>query len=217
MKDPAQIVVAAVAGPPPNFMTNDTPPQSAASVNGNPTATDIVTGALVLGGNTQQLALEPSCEATINGNPSYGRPGVRLADFITSFGDRGRDYTVCQPDYSAALTDIGATLFNAISPCLEGPIDPHDTDPNNPGIQLQCTVSDAVAVGTPDEVETAAPGVPHDRRDDADPNGVTPCWWVDMNTTTCPAPDTGYELDIFRTQPPAINTTVIAECVVTST
>src|ERR1700733_6469590 len=212
VKNPAQIVVAAVAGPPPNFMTNDTPPQFAANLNGNPSATDIVTGAFTLGGNTQALALEPSCEATINGNPAYGRPGVRLADFITSFGDRGRYYTVCQPDYSAALTDIGATLFNAISPCLEGPIDPRDTDPNNPGVQLQCTVSDAIAVDTPDEVETVIPACRMSDATTPDPNGVFPCWGSDMNTTTCPAPDTGYELNVVRTQPAAINTTVVAEC-----
>ena len=115
VKDPAQIVVGGDRGSPPNFMTNDPPPQTAAALNGNPTATDIVTGELVLSGNTQALALEPSCEATINGNPSTGRPGVRLADFVAGFGDRGRYYTVCQSDFSAALTDIGATLCLLIS------------------------------------------------------------------------------------------------------
>ena len=50
-----------------------------------------------------------------------------------------------------------------------------------------------------------------------DPSGIRPCWWSEVNTETCPAPDTGYELDIERVEPPAIGTTVIAECLVVST
>jgi hypothetical protein len=207
VKDPAQIVVAAIAAPPPGLMTNDVPPQTAMS-------NDITTGQLTLNGNTQALALEPSCTATINGNPAIGRPAVRLASFIKNFGDRGKFYTICQDDYSAALTDIGNTLFNAISPCLEGPVDPADADLKNPGIQLQCTVSEVLNAGTTKEVATAMPTC--QMQDATTPSTSTPqpCWWVRQNPASCPAPDTGYELNFVRSMAPAPGTTVEVECAV---
>lgn len=205
VKDPAQIVVAVIAAPPPGLMTNDHPPQTANS------PTSVMTGPITLSGNTQPLALLPSCSATINGNPAVGRPGVRLASFLSSFGSRGRFYSVCQSDYSAALTDIGQTLFNAISPCLEGPVDPTDVDPNNPGTQLDCDVDDVTGASS-----TPQPIVRCPMQDAATPtpSGPRPCYWIDNNPATCPAPDTGYELNIVRTQPPAPGTSVDVECAV---
>ena len=209
VKDPAQIVVAAIAAPPPGLMTNDDPPQTAMS-------NDITTGQLVLNGNTQSLALQPSCSATINGNPAIGRPAVRLASFVNNFGDRGRFYTICQGDYSAALTDIGKTLFNAISPCLEGPVDTADVDPKNPGTQLQCTVSEVLNAGTAKEVATAIPTCQMQDAKTPAASSPQPCWWVDMNTASCPAPDTGFELNFVRSTAPAPGTTVEVECAVTA-
>jgi hypothetical protein len=202
VKDPAQIVAAVIGAPPPGLMTNDNPPQTASSPN------SVMTGPLTLNGNTQQLALLPSCSATINGNPAVGRPGVRLASFLSNFGSRGRFYSVCQSDYSAALTDIGQTLFNAISPCLEGPLDTTDIDPNNPGTQLDCNVTDDQLGGS----NTVIPRCPMQDATTPTANGPRPCYWVDMNTTTCPAPDTGYELNVVRTAPPAPGTNVDVEC-----
>ena len=209
IKDPAQIVVAAIAGPPPGLMTNDSPPQTASSTN-------ITIGPLTLNGNVQPLALQPSCSATINGNPAIGRPGVRLGEFVKNFGDRGRFYSICQSDYSAALTDIGQTLFNAISPCLEGDVDPADADPNNPGTQLQCTVTESTIGDTSGQTSTAMPACQMQDATTPMPGGARPCWWIDKNTTTCPSPDTGYEMNFVRTAPPALGTVVDVECAVSS-
>lgn len=209
IKDPAQIVVAAIAGPPPGGMTNDSPPQTASAPN-------VQIGPLVLNGNTQPLALLPSCTATINGNPAVGRPAVRLAELISSFGDRGRFYSICQSDYSAALTDIGQTLFNALSPCLEGKVDPADADPHNPGTQLQCTVTEVVTTDTSGETSAAMPACQMQDATTPAPGGARPCWWIDQNTTTCPSPDTGYEMNFVRTAPPALGTMVDVECAVSS-
>jgi hypothetical protein len=203
VKDPAQIVVAAIAAPPPGLMTNDDPPQTANSPD------TIATGPVTLNGNTQPLAMLPSCSATINGNDAIGRPAVRLASFLSNFGSRGRFYSVCQSDYSAALTDIGKTLFNAISPCLEGRVDPTDIDPNNPGIQLDCNVAD-----THGDESVAIPRCPMQDASTPAPNGPRTCYWIDQNTTTCPAPDTGYEINIVRADPPATGTVVDVECAV---
>ena len=207
VKDPAQIVVAVIAAPPPGLMTNDNPPQTANS------ATSLMTGALTLNGNTQQLALEPSCSATINGNPAVGRPGVRLASFLSNFGSRGRFYSVCQSDYSAALTDIGQTLFNAISPCLEGPVDATDVDPNNPGTQLDCDVNDVTGGGS-NAVPQPIVRCPMQDATTPTPGGPRPCYWIDNNQTKGPSPDTGYELNVVRAQPPAPGTNVDVECAV---
>ena len=209
IKDPGQIVVAVIAGPPPGLTTNDTPPQTATSAN-------ISIGPLALGANTQALALQASCSATINGNPAIGRPAVRLASFLGAFGQRGRFYSICQGDYSPALADIGKTLFNAISPCLEGAIDPTDADPNNPGPQLQCTVADVQNGGTPTETLTQMPACKMTDATTPDPSGVRPCWWIDSNTTNCPAPDTGFELNIVRADAAATGTVTQVECAVGS-
>lgn len=205
IKDPSQIVVAAIAGPPPGLQTNDDPPRTANSPN-------ITTGSLTLNGNTQALALQPSCSATINGNPAIGRPGVRLASFIGDFGDRGRFYTICQGDYSAALADIGKTLFNAISPCLEGAIDPTDADPTNPGPQLQCTVSDVQIDDRTGATSTVIPACQMQDATTPAASGARPCWWVKQNPVACPAPDTGFELELVRSQPPPPGTNVEVEC-----
>jgi len=190
--------------------TNDSPPQTATSAS-------ISTGPLVLNGNTQPLALLPSCSAMINGNPAIGRPAVRLAQFVHDFGSHGRFYTICQSDYSAALTDIGKTLFNSISPCLEGPIDPADADPNNPGTQLQCVVNDVQDSGTPNAVSTKIPACQMQDATTPAAGGKRPCYWIDNNPTSCPAPDTGYELNFMRDQPPAVGTVVDVECAVSPT
>jgi hypothetical protein len=208
VKDPARTVVAVIAGPPPHFMTNDNPPQMA---NAN---TEISIGALPLNGQTQDPALLNSCTATINGNPAIGRPGLRLASFLSAYGDRGRFYNICQSDYSAALKDIGSTLFNAISPCLEGPVDTSDADPNNPGTQLQCTVNDVLNLGGSDATQTLIPACKMTDPNTPDPNGARPCWWTDLNAAACPAPDTGYELNVVRSTPAATGTTVDVQCAV---
>jgi hypothetical protein len=105
-------------------------------------------------------------------------------------------------------------LFNAISPCLEGNIDTRDVDVNNPGTQLECSVSDVQNAGTPMRTETQIPVCPMSNPTTPAANGPRPCYWIDQNTTACPAPDTGYELNLVRNQPPAVGTEVDVECAI---
>jgi hypothetical protein len=37
-------------------------------------------------------------------------PGLRLGAFVDEFGDNGLKFSICQPDFSAAMSKIGATL-----------------------------------------------------------------------------------------------------------
>lgn len=200
VEPPAQTVVAVIASPPPHVATNDSPPQ-AANVN-----TDaIVTGPLALNGQTQAMALQPSTTCTINGKTAIGRPAVRLASFAQAYGERGRFYNVCQADYSAAMADIGQTLFAALSPCLPGSVQ----------LPLDCAVTDIVDRGAPDETQAQVPACPM-IGDAPDPAGPRPCWWALHDAAACPLPSSGYELKIERAAAPATGTITEAQCVAAS-
>ncbi|MDB4955381.1 MAG: hypothetical protein JWO36_2950 [Myxococcales bacterium] len=181
-----------------------------ALIAGDPSTTLTMTGAITTP-FTQQLALEPSCMATINGQPAIGRPANRLQDFLTPFGDHGLFRTVCQPDYSQALTDVGKLLFKAISPCLEGMLNLADVDPANPGLQPDCTVSDIQNADTGTEHETAMPTCQMTGPTTPNPAGARPCWWVAPNPASCTT-DTKLELHVERTTPPSTGTSVRVAC-----
>ncbi len=228
VKDPARTVVAVIAAPPPPpFQTADNPPQ-AANITYGAGANTIGTGAVVFPTETQDPALLPSCSTTLSDGNAFGRPAIRLASFLSAYGDRGKFYNICQNSYGAALTDIGNTLFNAISPCLEGSLDTRDSDSTNPGVQLQCTVNDVLNIGGSNQTETQMPACKMINSANAattpacntppcpDPSQTLPCWWSDDNPTACPAPDTGYEINFYRTTPAAPGTTEAVQCAVGS-
>jgi hypothetical protein len=156
----------------------------------------------------------PSCDATINGNPAIARPAIRLGAFISDLAaGHGFFYTVCQSDYTAALTSIASVLFNTMSSCLEGPIDSTDRDPTNPGVQLTCTVADVVDLGTASESATLIPACKMDDAMTPDPNQPFPCWWADLNTAQCAAPDSGYAIVVDRnSQDPPAGTVLQVTC-----
>jgi hypothetical protein len=228
VKDPARTVVAIIAAPPPPpFQTNDNPPQTA-NITYGAGANTIGTGSLTFTGEnvTQDPALLPSCSTTLADGTAIGRPAIRDAAFLSAYGTRGKFYNICQSDYGNALSDIGNTLFNAISPCLEGSLDTRDSDPNNPGVQLQCTVNDVQNIGGSDQTETLMPACKMINSANTaatcntppcpDPSQTLPCWWSDMNTMNCPAPDTGYEVNFYRTSPAPAGTTEDVQCAVGS-
>jgi hypothetical protein len=179
-----QIVVALIAGDPQT--------QTPAVL---PVGT-IVTGPLTQSGQTQALALEPSCSATINGNLALGRPSIRLSEFLANFGDHGLFQSVCQSDYTAALTAVGNLLFKAVSPCLEGTLNTADSDPNNPGTQIDCTVSDVQNLNTAMQTSSALTACKMLSEGMPDPASPTPCWYTKANAA-CMTP-TGLEIDFVR-------------------
>ncbi|HEX4453163.1 MAG TPA: hypothetical protein VH143_19965 [Kofleriaceae bacterium] len=228
VKDPARTVVAIIAAPPPPpFLTADNPPQ-AANITYGAGANTIGIGSVTFTSEsqTQNPALLPSCSTTLADGAAIGRPAVRLAAFLSAYGDRGKFYNICQPNYGDALTDIGNTLFNAISPCLEGTLDTRDSDPNDPGVQLQCTVNDVLNIGGSDQTETLMPACKMTNSANGaamcntapcpDPSQTLPCWWSDNNPSGCPAPDTGYEINFYRSTPAASGTTESVQCAVGS-
>ncbi len=191
LKGPNKVVVALIAGDP---------------------QTDIKVGKLVTPLFTQDPALLPSCMTTIGTDTAIGRPAIRLSNFQEQFGDHGLFSSVCQSDYSATLTKVGKLLFDAISPCLEGNIDTTDTDPNNPGTQLQCDVSDVTNPDTDSPVET--PIYPCKMTDPNTPmaGGTRPCWWTSVDAATCSTTTTGLELHVERTTQPPTGTSTRVRC-----
>ncbi len=149
---------------------------------------------------SQTLALLPSCQTTINGNLAIGRPGIRLADFLSAYGDRGVFESVCQADYTGALSAFGASMQTMMSPCLDGAVATVDTDPTNPGLQLTCTVSDRdisnAMVGDyfpPCEMATAE--LPSD-------NGPHPCYWLEPSAAACTGTTTAIQVHFERVVAP---------------
>jgi hypothetical protein len=213
IKNAQQTVVALIGGGQQPSMANPNPP---------PNGSVIMTGAINMPFQ-QPLALLPSCTATVNGNFAIARPALRIYDFVQQFGDHGLFETICQADYSQALTNIANLLFNAISPCLEGPVDPTDIDPNNPGLQLDCTVSDVVNEGT--SMQTSTPIPPCKMSSATMPmGGQSLCYFITPNPTVCTSVLNGVEQDpshlqinFVRTSPPAVGTVTDVSCAVSST
>jgi hypothetical protein len=206
IKDPSQIVVAAIAG----VDSNGKQPDSVGGLN-------ITTGA-ISSPFSQSLALEPQCMNNSLTPPGIGRPGLRLSDFVSQFGNRGRYYSVCDNDFSPALADIGQLLFNAISPCLEGPIDVSSFNAGIAGEGVQCTVSDIQNFGSSGQMETQIPPCP--MTGPGMPAAMPrPCWWVAVDATKCPdnvSTPTHLVLNVERSMPPAIGTTEVVSCAVSS-
>ncbi len=200
IKDPNQIVVALIAGDPIYSIPTALPPGT------------IVTGPLTQSGQTQALALEPSCSTTLsNGAMAIGRPSIRLNDFLANFGDHGLFQTVCQTDYSMALTAIGNLLFKAVSPCLEGDINTKDADPSNPGTQLDCTVSDVQNLDTAMQTSSQLTACKMLSEGMPDPASPTPCWYTKSNPS-CMTPS-NLEIDFVRgSATPAIGTNTQVAC-----
>jgi hypothetical protein len=190
MKAPGQVAVTVIAGDPKSDVD--------------------MTGALSTP-FVQQLALLPSCTATINGNNNIGRPGIRLNDFVQRFGDHGIFDTICQPDYSQPLVDAVSLVQRAMSPCLDGTFNTNDTDPNNPGLQPACTISDVVGLGTPQQSATPIVACPMTDPTTPSPTATKPCWWIGTNPTSCPAVPS-LELHVERTAPPPAGTDVEVQC-----
>ncbi len=129
-----------------------------------------------------------------------------MAWFFDQFANRNTVTTVCQDDLSDALILIAELLRKVIgNPCIVGNI---DTDPNTPGVQYDCSVSDVTNKGTDQQTETILPEC------DASMSNI-PCWHLDPDTAQCGSTDTQLSLVVERgggSVPPG--TTVEARCVV---
>jgi len=121
--------------------------------------------------------LEPSCSSAVG----VADPPVRLAAFFDRFPGRSRRDTICTADPSAALMQIADLIGSSIPRrCL--PDNLADVAPEQPGLQVDCAVSDVFEDGT--EVLLPECG-----------DGIEPCFQIVTGDDAC-----GVRLDVVPEQ-----------------
>jgi hypothetical protein len=116
--------------------------------------------------NASRPELLPVCSTKGAGSAA---PGVRLSRFFRQFPDRNTVTTICNENLSDAMVLIGELLKKALgNPCIEGKLkEPYD-----------CSVSDVVNSGTPQQTETIVPAC-------ATNGNKPPCWEIVADPVAC--------------------------------
>jgi hypothetical protein len=160
------------------------------------------------GGGQGQQALAHSCTYNGANGPEYSDPPTRLKFFLDQFPNRSTFTTICQQNLSDGLVLIAQLLKSVIGdPCIEG--DLADVDPNTPGDQYDCSVSDVTNYLKPNQTEKILPQCNA---------GLSnkPCWTIATDAMNCPTTPTkphSFVLKIERSEAPPPETHVIANCV----
>lgn len=167
------------------------------------------------GGSTTQIpALAHSCTYTDSNNaPEVADPAIRIKQLLDSFPNRSTFSTICQQDLSTGLVLIAQLLKSVLgSPCIDGKL--ADVDPNTPGPQYDCSVSDVANYGAANQVETVLPAC----NNAATPASSTnkPCWSIETDLANCTA-GSHLTLKVERTTAPDQNTHVVSYCVTEAT
>lgn len=151
--------------------------------------------------STGRSLLEPSCQYS----GQYAYPAVRTADFLSQFPQSERE-TICNADLSQALVKISARIKGSLDPrCFESTL--ADADPDAPGLQPECSVSDVQRL--PDGTEREIAALP------ACDTGKKPCWRVETDEAHCFYTPTKLTLVIDRDGVPPSDLYVRASCVTT--
>jgi hypothetical protein len=124
--------------------------------------------------------------------------GLRISAFIDEFGTNGLKYSICEPDFSAAMKGIGDAIAKRLQYlCVDAKL--MDVDPVSPGLQPDCRVvyrTPRTTSGSQIIYEESAP-LP------ICPPGATPetvasdCWQLAYDLAKCPG--TGQLITIVRT------------------
>ena len=139
----------------------------------------------------------PMLGYSCSGGSGWGKPPLRLADFVDALG--GTAGRVCDDDQTGAMAAFGARISAALGvPCFAGTV--RDADPAAPGVQAQCTVGEtAVAAGDFHLVPACADGL----------GGA--CWRVVADAARCPVGAHHY-LAIDRPGAAPVGATLTATC-----
>jgi len=184
--DPSKIIVAGIMGTSEPF---------AVELRSPPSAT------------TKVPALAHSCTYTDGaGQPEVADPPVRMKFFLDQFPNRSTFVSVCQPDLSGGLRQIGDLLKTVIGdPCIEGKL--ADTDPNTAGDQFECSVSAVTNLNKPEQVETLLPAC------ETNPPAGTPCWHLVTDAAHCSKTPQQLTLKVDNQDALSQDTHVLANCV----
>ncbi|HEY4239398.1 MAG TPA: hypothetical protein VGM88_06255 [Kofleriaceae bacterium] len=120
--DPSNILVNVIAGPTSPFGVELRAPGS---------------------GQDPIPALAHSCMYTGGDGEEVADPAVRLQDFANGFVAANTFSTICQADLSPATTLIGSLAAAKFGTGCLSQVTP-DADPNTPGLQLDCIVTDTL-------------------------------------------------------------------------
>lgn len=171
LKEEQETIVAGILGPPS--------PLSVEHV-GAPLRPDVK-------GCTYQIGTEPQAAA----------PGVRLAEFVTSFRNHALT-TICASDLTSPIEQIAKLISETAhdAPCLRSvPVVPHD-----------CTVADVIDPRGPGRQEFPIPP--------CGTSPVAPCWHILVDEGRCPRSPSKSRLEVVRGSTSAPEgSRVIAECV----
>lgn len=164
--------------------------------------------------NDKIPALAHSCTYIgADGKAEVADPPIRLKFFLDQFPNRSTFASICQPDLTGALQQIGDLLKTVIgNPCIEGKL--ADVDPATPEPDFDCSVSSVTNPTGANRTETILARCPAGGGAASDP----PCWQLVLDEPVggvylkCPLSE-HYLLKVERqdTLPP--DTHIVANCV----
>jgi hypothetical protein len=139
-------------------------------------------------------------------------PPIRLDAFLNAFGQHVRT-SICDADLSAAMGEIGDYIGDRVqNKCIQGT--PSDADPQTPGLQPDCVVSEILRPGSDDPGETILPQC----TDVVDPlaSDELPCYLIREDPEECEDYATHLEIEVFyatsAVRPPS--TAISAYCLI---
>ncbi|MDB4956648.1 MAG: hypothetical protein JWO36_4217 [Myxococcales bacterium] len=127
------------------------------------------------GGGSPIPVLQASCVFTGTNGTQTADPGVRIATFLDGFPGRSKRTSICDPDLTGALAEIGHSTKQLVGdPCLDTT---NLADSSSaPGIQPACEVVD-IRDSAPDAPTSLPPCVA----------GATDCFEIVNDAAACPA------------------------------
>ncbi len=153
------------------------------------------------GGGDSQRAIGHSCTIDYPGSgPAVADPAIRLKTFVEGFEGRATFTSVCSPDLSAPLQQIGSTAKGMMGdPCLDSSR-LADISPA-PGVQPSCEVLD-IADSAPTTQASLAECS----------SGATDCYEIVADATACPATSDHLRVRLSRASTVAPDTWTYVRC-----
>ncbi|MGE3460011.1 MAG: hypothetical protein AB7O24_33180, partial [Kofleriaceae bacterium] len=152
------------------------------------------------GGGQTQPAIAHSCTIDYPTGPAVADPAVRLKEFIQGFPDRATFTSVCSPDLSAPLHEIGSTAKVMMGdPCLDSSR-LADISPA-PGVQPSCEVLD---------IPDSAPSLSTSLAECS--SGAPDCYEIVADSTACPATEDHLRVRLNRVSEVSDDTWTYVRC-----
>lgn len=129
----------------------------------------------------------PACTAGNNSTFGSAAAGIRVKQFVESFGENGTIDNICDGDFGPAMQKIGDKLKSVLSnTCVTAKL--IDRDLVADGVQADCQVADRAPIpGSSKYMDTPLPNCS---------SGKMPCWTAQPDPANCAA--SGYKIDVNR-------------------